>query len=139
MASILYLLTTNARKAAEWRRNFERYGIEVRATEAETARGLIAGAAAGIRVIAVCSEDSDLVERGTRTPSARRDLELVDHLTEVVHERFVDGLAERHLATLDDALTWREVFALVEPFYVFYDGPRDGYEPLERVAARALG
>ncbi len=55
------------------------------------------------------------------------------------YERFVDGLAERHLATLDDAATWREVFALVEPFYVFYDGPEAAYEPLDRAAARALG
>lgn len=55
------------------------------------------------------------------------------------YERFVDGLAERHLATLDDASTWREVFALVEPFYVFYDGPTEKYEPLADAAVRLLG
>lgn len=55
------------------------------------------------------------------------------------YERFVDSLAELHLASLDDAATWREVFALVEPFYVFYDGPRDTYEPLAQAAARVLG
>jgi len=54
------------------------------------------------------------------------------------YERFVEGLAERHLATIDDAETWREVFALVEPFYVFYDGPQAAYEPLDRAARRAL-
>ncbi|MBZ5708420.1 hypothetical protein [Nannocystis pusilla] len=55
------------------------------------------------------------------------------------YERFVDGLAEQHLASLDDAATWREVFALVEPFYVFYDGPREAYEPLAEAAARVFG
>lgn len=55
------------------------------------------------------------------------------------YERFVDGLAERHLATLDDVMTWREVFALVDPYYVFYDGPSEAYEPLADAAARVLG
>ena len=55
------------------------------------------------------------------------------------YERFVDGLAERHLATIDDASTWREVFALVEPFYVSYDGPAESYEPLAVAAERLLG
>ncbi|PCC71831.1 hypothetical protein SAMN02745121_03183 [Nannocystis exedens] len=55
------------------------------------------------------------------------------------YERFVDSLAEHHLASLDDAATWREVFALVEPFYVFYDGPREAYEPLAQAAGRVFG
>ncbi|MCY0990698.1 hypothetical protein OV203_26375 [Nannocystis sp. ILAH1] len=55
------------------------------------------------------------------------------------YERFVDSLAEQHLASLDDAATWREVFALVEPFYVFYDRPREAYEPLAQAARRVFG
>jgi hypothetical protein len=68
----------------------------------------------------------------------RLDLDAIGR-ARAFYERFVDGLAERHLATLDDASTWREVFALVEPYYVFYDGPSDAYEPLADATARTLG
>jgi hypothetical protein len=68
----------------------------------------------------------------------RLDLDAIARVR-AFYERFVDGLAERHLATLDDAMTWREVFALVEPFYVFYDGPSDGYESIAVATARTLG
>ncbi|MCA9636469.1 MAG: hypothetical protein KC420_10630 [Myxococcales bacterium] len=87
MPRSLVLLTANPRKLAEWRRNFERYGIAVEAADApatlEAARAILAGSTPERRVIAVCREWSDLVERGGRRVSARADLELVDHLTEI--------------------------------------------------------
>ena len=95
MASTIVLLTSNQRKADEWRRNFERYGIAVQAIDRpagpETARALIEAAAPGSRVIAVCRESSELCERGTTRPSAREDLELVDHVTAIVAWFVEDG------------------------------------------------
>ncbi|HEY8375609.1 MAG TPA: hypothetical protein VIK91_03930 [Nannocystis sp.] len=95
MTSVIYLLTANSRKAAEWRRNFERYGIDVRPVAGpaspDTARELIAAAPPGTRVVAVCREDSDLYQRGTRIRSERLDLELVDHVTDLVAWFIEDG------------------------------------------------
>lgn len=95
MASVIVLRTSNARKAEEWRRNFERYGIAVRAVDGpatpEAARAVLAGAEPGTRVVAVCREQSELCERGTEVPSARRDLELVDHVTTIVAWFVEDG------------------------------------------------
>src|SRR5690606_29661114 len=95
MASELVLLTANPRKAEEWRRNFIRYGIAVRAVAAEatpeTARALLTSGGPGARVLAVCREESDLFERGTTRRSARQDLELVEHVTVVVAWFFADG------------------------------------------------
>ncbi len=39
---------------------------------------------------------------------------------------------------LDDAATYKEVFPLFEPFYVFYDAAPESYESLAQVAARCL-
>ncbi|MEZ4450465.1 MAG: hypothetical protein R3B09_13380 [Nannocystaceae bacterium] len=101
MASALLLFTANPRKADEWRRNFERYGIDVRAVAGpaspERARELLDAAPGGPRIIAVCREESDLYERGTLTPSARRDLEIVDQVTTITAWFLEDGaLHEAH-------------------------------------------
>lgn len=101
MATRLALLTGNPRKLGEWRRNFDRYGIEVVAVDApataEAARALLDAPSAGARWIAVCREESDLFERGTHARSARLDLELVDHVT-VITAWYLDegGLREAH-------------------------------------------
>lgn len=123
MASTIVLLTSNPRKADEWRRNFERYGIAVQAVDAaagpEAARALIEGAAPGARVIAVCREQSELVARGTTTPSAREDLELVDHWTEIAawfvedgelrearYEHRAEGFVDRARGATEEAGGW---------------------------------
>lgn len=123
MASTIVLLTSNARKADEWRRNFERYGIAVQAIDRpagpETALALIEGAAPGSRVIAVCRESSELCERGTTRPSAREDLELVDHVTAIVawfvedgelrgarYEHRAEGFVDRSSGATEEAGGW---------------------------------
>lgn len=123
MASTIVLLTSNHRKADEWRRNFERYGIAVQAIDRpagpETARALIEGAGPGSRVIAVCRESSELCERGTTRPSAREDLELVDHVTSIVawfvedgelrgarYEHRAEGFVDRSGGATEEAGGW---------------------------------
>lgn len=119
----LVLLTTNPRKAAEWRRNFVRYGIAVRAVDAPataaTAGALLDAAESGVRTIAVCREDSDLFERGTATRSGRHDLELVDHVTAIVawyredgelrearYEHRAEGFVDRSRGATEEADGW---------------------------------
>ncbi|MCY0990700.1 hypothetical protein OV203_26385 [Nannocystis sp. ILAH1] len=116
----LVLLTTNGRKADEWRRNFDRYGIAVRAVAAaataETARALIEAAPAGVRVIAVCREDSDLFVHGTDIRSERHDLELVDHVTAIVAWFMEDGeLREAHYRHRAEGFVDRSDGACEEP------------------------
>ncbi|MCY1072231.1 hypothetical protein OV090_46220 [Nannocystis sp. RBIL2] len=116
----LVLLTTNGRKADEWRRNFDRYGIAVRAVAAaataETARALIEAAPAGVRVIAVCREDSDLFVHGTDIRSERHDLELVDHVTTIVAWFMEDGeLREAHYRHRAEGFVDRSDGACEEP------------------------
>ena len=99
MRSRLYLLTTNERKLGEWRRNFDRYGIEVRALPPaagpDSIEALLRGASEGERVLAVCREQSDLVKPGTTEPSERLDLEAVENLTELTAWVLHDGRVER--------------------------------------------
>ena len=99
MRSRLYLLTTNERKLGEWRRNFDRYGIEVRALPPaagpDSIEALLRGADEGERVLAVCREQSDLVKPGTTEPSERLDLEAVENLTELTAWVLRDGRVER--------------------------------------------
>lgn len=123
MASRLALITANPRKLGEWRRNLDRYGIEVVAVDAaataEAARALLSAPPAPGRWIAVCREESDLFERGTHVPSARLDLELVDHLTvitawyldegelrEAHYEHRAEGFVDRSEGRSEEAGGW---------------------------------
>src|SRR5688572_25730083 len=99
MKTILVLLTENPRKVDEWRRNFDRYGIDIVAAPVDeapvTLEALLSGSDTGARVLAVCREQSDLYIRGTRKKSPRRDLELVDNVTELsVYTLAEDGRVE---------------------------------------------
>jgi hypothetical protein len=68
----------------------------------------------------------------------RLDLERIQRVR-AFYEGFLALLVERNLISLDDQRIYQEVFPLFEPFYVFYDGAPEDYEPLAQVAARALG
>lgn len=54
------------------------------------------------------------------------------------YEQFIDLLKEKNLISMDDAETWKEVYPLFEPYYVFYDEGFDAYEDLASVARRIL-
>lgn len=54
-------------------------------------------------------------------------------------ENYVDLLLERHLITLDDAATFKEVCPLFEPCFAAYDEPLEHYQQLKRVSQEILG
>lgn len=97
MKTVIYLATSNERKLAEWRRNFDRYGAQVRQVSAELtpdeAEALLRGASPGERVLAVCREQSDLYRAGTDEKSLREDLALVDNVTRLHALVLRDGQA----------------------------------------------
>lgn len=95
MKTVIYLATVHERKVAEWRRNFDRYGAEVRRVEPRdvdpaAVEALLRGAP-GERVLAVCREVSDLYQSGTDKKSKREDLELVDNVTHLQAFLLRDG------------------------------------------------
>jgi hypothetical protein len=98
MRSVIYLATKNERKLAEWRRNFDRYGVEIRPVPRrptpEVVDELLRSAGPGERVLALCKEQSDLVRPGTEEKSPRLDLELVDNLTTLRAYVLRDGVVE---------------------------------------------
>lgn len=64
-------------------------------------------------------------------------------LDEVNHMRaffgqYVDSLVEHNQLQLDDALTYKQVHPLFEPFYVFYDEDPQFYEGLPEISERIL-
>jgi hypothetical protein len=65
------------------------------------------------------------------------DLETVDRVRGF-YEQFVDVLVDKSLISLDDALTYKEVYPLYPPFYVFYDEQEGFYPDLARVSRRIL-
>ena len=55
------------------------------------------------------------------------------------YEQGVDILQQKNLITPDDAITYKEVYPLFEPYYVFYDEEQGFYEDLPSISKRILG
>ncbi|MCB0329274.1 MAG: hypothetical protein KDD70_06415 [Bdellovibrionales bacterium] len=54
------------------------------------------------------------------------------------YDRFVDRLTASNLITTDDAATYKEIYPLFDPYYVFYDEGTSFYENLESLARKKL-
>lgn len=81
----------------------------------------------------------DRIVRFLEDAAARREIDLARiEAVRGFYEQFIDILKEKSLISLDDALTWTEVYPLFEPFYVFYDEGFATYEDLAAVARRIL-
>jgi len=50
------------------------------------------------------------------------------------YEQYIDNLYTKRLLSLDDAFTYKEIFPLFEPFYVFYDAEKSKYQPLSELS-----
>lgn len=65
-------------------------------------------------------------------------LEKIDRIRKL-YGQFNDSLYQRNLISLDDCHTYKEVFPLFDPFYVFYDEKESFYEALDKVSEQILG
>lgn len=54
------------------------------------------------------------------------------------YEQFVDILRDKNLISLDDSATYKEVYPLYPPFFVFYDEGAGFYEDLAAISKRIL-
>jgi hypothetical protein len=52
---------------------------------------------------------------------------------------YIDKLQRKNLISLDDACTFKEIYPLFEPMYVFYDEDKEFYQDLADVAKDILG
>lgn len=150
MRSIVYLLTTNPKKHAEWQSNFDRYGITVERlspdTDAPEIARLLRSGDADRRILAVCREESDLYRRGTHDRSDRRHLELVDNVTDLTvhfikndavttetYRHVTEGFVDRSKdATESDGGWWDTIFRLEGTLLTYEEMRRLGFKHSSR-------
>ncbi len=55
-----------------------------------------------------------------------------------IYQEYISRLFNFRLISQDDAETYREVYPMFEPFFVYYDGPKDSYENLSDLATQIM-
>jgi len=79
----------------------------------------------------------NLILRYLATIPEEMKIEQVDTCMSILYE-FIDLLLERNLITVDDALTFKEVFPIFEPCYAFYEEKSGFYKDLATVSYESI-